>query len=232
MNRERIDEFLELCWILWEKQLLARSTEQDVAKEFAHHRPRLIEGEGLPDAGEVIQASLAEGLIVIDQGRMQFTESGQRRAATIIRRHRLAEKLFTDILELPYRSSEGTACKFEHILSPEVTDSVCTFLGHPPLCPHGKPIPRGDCCNKWVRELKPIVMPLAELTPGQSAKIVFISSMHPERLQRLSSMGIIPGTQVTLNQKSPSYIINVEQMQIALDAEIVSEIYVKRSKIA
>jgi Mn-dependent DtxR family transcriptional regulator len=41
---------------------------------------------------------------------------------------------------------EQQACKFEHILSPEATDKICTFLGHPRTCPHGSPIPEGDCC--------------------------------------------------------------------------------------
>ena len=43
-------------------------------------------------------------------------------------------------------SIEKNACTFEHILSPEVTDRICTFLGHPRTCPHGSPIPPGDCC--------------------------------------------------------------------------------------
>jgi Mn-dependent DtxR family transcriptional regulator len=43
---------------------------------------------------------------------------------------------------------EQQACKFEHILSPEATDKICTFLGHPRTCPHGAPIPRGGCCDK------------------------------------------------------------------------------------
>jgi Mn-dependent DtxR family transcriptional regulator len=38
------------------------------------------------------------------------------------------------------------ACRFEHILSPEATDRICTFLGHPRTCPHGSLIPAGPCC--------------------------------------------------------------------------------------
>src|SRR5208283_3090562 len=41
---------------------------------------------------------------------------------------------------------EQQACKFEHILSPEATDKICAFLGHPRTCPHGAPIPPGPCC--------------------------------------------------------------------------------------
>ncbi|MBV9574059.1 MAG: ATP-binding cassette domain-containing protein [Acidobacteriales bacterium] len=79
---------------------------------------------------------------------VEFTPSGRRRAADIIRRHRLAERLFTDSLALDSESEiEQQACKFEHVLSPEVTDKICTFLGHPRTCPHGAPIPPGPCCG-------------------------------------------------------------------------------------
>ena len=70
-----------------------------------------------------------------------YDASGRGRA------HRLAERLFTDVLSLRDEEAvESNACQFEHILSPELTDRICTFLGHPETCPHGSPIPRGKCC--------------------------------------------------------------------------------------
>jgi putative ABC transport system ATP-binding protein len=80
---------------------------------------------------------------------LEFTPRGRLRAADIIRRHRLAERLFTDSLALDSESEiEQQACKFEHILSPEATDKICSFLGHPRTCPHGAPIPLGPCCER------------------------------------------------------------------------------------
>jgi energy-coupling factor transporter ATP-binding protein EcfA2 len=79
---------------------------------------------------------------------VEFTERGRHRAAELIRRHRLAERLFTESLGLiDEHEVEEQACKFEHILSPEATDKICTFLGHPTSCPHGAPIPPGACCE-------------------------------------------------------------------------------------
>jgi len=76
-----------------------------------------------------------------------FTEKGRKRAEDVIRRHRLAERLFTETFHVhDEREIEEQACKFEHILSPEATDSICSFLGHPRTCPHGSPIPAGECC--------------------------------------------------------------------------------------
>ena len=86
---------------------------------------------------------LADGFRLVD-----FTDRGRQRAADIIRRHRLAERLFTETLKIQNEAEiEQQACKFEHILSPEATDKICTFLGHPRTCPHGAPIPRGVCCG-------------------------------------------------------------------------------------
>src|ERR1700682_4764043 len=73
-----------------------------------------------------------------------FTEKGRKRAEDVIRRHRLAERLFTQTFHVhDEKEVAEQACRFEHILSPEATDSICTFLGHPRTCPHGSPIPAG-----------------------------------------------------------------------------------------
>jgi putative ABC transport system ATP-binding protein len=78
----------------------------------------------------------------------EFTPAGETRARDVIRRHRLAERLFRDVLSIRDEDEiESSACKFEHILSPEVTDRMCTLLGHPGSCPHGSPIPKGACCT-------------------------------------------------------------------------------------
>ncbi len=80
---------------------------------------------------------------------VDFTAAGRQRAADVIRRHRLAERLFTQTLQVQNEEEiEQQACKFEHILSPEVTEKICSFLGHPQTCPHGSPIPAGECCDK------------------------------------------------------------------------------------
>ena len=96
-----------------------------------------------------VQSVPAHGNAVVD-----FTEPGRQRAAAIIRRHRLAERLFTETLRIENEAEiEQQACKFEHILSLEATDRICAFLGHPKTCPHGSPIPPGACCAAAVPEL-------------------------------------------------------------------------------
>ena len=88
--------------------------------------------------------SMGDGSTIVE-----LTPRGRERAASIIRRHRLAERLFTDSLAMSSEAEiEQQACKFEHILSPEATDRICTFLQHPKTCPHGSAIPPGPCCGR------------------------------------------------------------------------------------
>ncbi|MGI8989014.1 MAG: metal-dependent transcriptional regulator [Bryobacteraceae bacterium] len=88
------------------------------------------------------------GLVTVENGALEFTPLGEERARSVIRRHRLAERLFTDVLSIRDEGTiESNACTFEHMLSGEVTDRICTFLGHPATCPHGSPIPPGECCS-------------------------------------------------------------------------------------
>ncbi len=86
------------------------------------------------------------GWISWHDSALSLTEKGNRRASEMIRRHRLAERLFFDTFGLAEELLDVNACKIEHTLSPEVTEKLCTFLKHPLTCPHGAPIPRGACC--------------------------------------------------------------------------------------
>ena len=79
---------------------------------------------------------------------VRLTESGARRARDVVRRHRLAERLFTDTFAIEDAEAHQQACRFEHIITPELDQRICSFLGHPKTCPHGNPIPPGPCCEK------------------------------------------------------------------------------------
>ena len=125
------------------------------------------------------------------------------------------------------KESEETACEIEHFLSPSVTDSVCSFLGHPPRCPHGKPIPRGECCSKYKSGFKPLVVQLKDFEVGSSGRIVFIRPSDSTRLERLSSMGIVAGSVIRLKQKRPSFVLEIDETTLAVDSLIAEEIYVK-----
>ena len=87
-----------------------------------------------------------EELIKLDDSNLSLTRQGDRRAQEVIRRHRLSERLFYEMLGIHKDLLDDNACKIEHSLTPEVTEKLCIFLRHPQTCPHGSPIPRGVCC--------------------------------------------------------------------------------------
>jgi DtxR family transcriptional regulator, Mn-dependent transcriptional regulator len=87
-------------------------------------------------------------LVELSAGQVHFTKSGEQRARDVVRRHRLAERLFTDTFSVADSEAHNDACKFEHTISPQLDHRICTFLNHPQTCPHGNPIPPGDCCPK------------------------------------------------------------------------------------
>jgi DtxR family Mn-dependent transcriptional regulator len=214
VEEERIDELLELIWTLREKgvsdldQLLKTTTDAE--------------------ANFILRLMIKDGLFQIEGNRMVLRKSGEEKAREIIRRHRLTERLLFEVFEMSEEEVEEEACKLEHILSPGVTESVCTFLGHPPTCIHGKPIPRGECCTKFRKEMRPLVIPLAELGLGEEGRIVFIAPKSHQRLDRLSTLGIVPGSIVKMHQKNPSHVLQVGETFLALDRDIVNDIYVKK----
>jgi putative ABC transport system ATP-binding protein len=88
------------------------------------------------------------GLLEPQDGSVGLTGRGEARARDVVRRRRLAERLFMDTFAVADMQINSAACKFEHIISPELDQRICTFLGHPKSCPHGNPIPPGPCCPK------------------------------------------------------------------------------------
>jgi putative ABC transport system ATP-binding protein len=164
-DEEQFDEVLEELWVLAEHGEIAEVERMEVHgalpvslaiekmiqmgfvvscphPPLAHgHKPFV---NPCHDALKPVAASTGDGTLIVE-----LTPHGRERAGNIIRRHRLAERLFTDSLAMDSESEiEQQACKFEHILSPEATDKICTFLGHPRTCPHGAPIPPGLCCGR------------------------------------------------------------------------------------
>jgi len=211
---EKEDEVLEVLWTLREEGMLKWDN--------------ILQSCQIDGCEEVLRGLDKNGLIDVKDQVVELLPKGEKRARELVRRHRLSLRMFFDLFALD--GAEAEACKFEHILSPEVTDSVCTLLGHPPNSPDGKPIPRGECCAMFRQEMKPLVAPLADLSPGDQAKIVFITPGSHSRLDRLSAMGVVPGSIVKLHQKKPSYVIQLGETMIAVDKDITKEIFVKKVK--
>lgn len=168
-----------------------------------------------------------DNLVERDDGRVRLTSLGHEEARKVIRRHRLAERLLHDVLAVHGDDMEDSACKFEHILSEGVAQSICTLLGHPTECPHGRPIPRGKCCQEGKSTAASIVSSLARLKKGQKGDIVYLLTKNHPNLQKLLAMGVLPGQRVEIIQTYPSYVFQIGQTQVAVDREIADNIFVR-----
>jgi DtxR family Mn-dependent transcriptional regulator len=215
-DRYRIDELLEALYYFREEGEDAR--EETLAK-------RLDDADPLSLLAVALQEDLLTKSAV---GVLSLSALGDARATGIVRRNRLAEVLFSQVLEVPEHEVEPNACEMEHILSTGVADSVCSFLGHPPRCPHGRAIPPGECCKTFTKSVKPIVIPMAELDVGKKGVVVFISSKREGLLARLGDLGVAPGATARLLQRYPSYVVQVNETSLALEEKIAREIYVRR----
>lgn len=171
----------------------------------------------------------ARALIRIEDSRIVLTASGRELAERQARRHRLAELLLSSVLQVKDdQVADRTACVMEHILDPAVTDSVCSFLGHPTRCPHGEPIPPGPCCRSFSNAVEPLVQRLDRLPVGQTARVVYIIPGEAERLVRLASLGLTPGVEVRLLQQKPATVLHLGETTLAIERGIAAEIFVRR----
>lgn len=127
-----IDDALEQLWILREQNRLSGPQAE---------KSRLLQKE------QMLSHLRSIRLVQNDNGSLAFTPAGEVRARDIIRRHRLGEVLFAQTFGLDTREASDEACQLEHIISPDVAERICTFLGHPRNCPHGNEIPSGKCCK-------------------------------------------------------------------------------------
>ena len=211
-NRER-DEHIEQLWHMKEEG-------NDSAD-----RLKSAMGESY-DAG-IIDHLVSEDVVELTAGgdKIRLTKQGGDYARRLMRAHRLAERLLYDVLGGDYESG---ACEFEHTVTAELVDSICTLLGHPRSCPHGMPIPEGECCLKSSRTARSSVIPLAELEVGQSARVAYINCGSDQQLHRMDSLCVRPGVVVTLHQRYPAYVVECEGSNIAMDERIASSICVCR----
>jgi DtxR family Mn-dependent transcriptional regulator len=213
---QEVVELLEAAWTNEEKGV---TTAAALAADAA-----------VPVTDALLAECVQDGYLTREaNGDHRLTPLGRQTASDIIRRHRLAERLVVDVLGMTLEESEADACEFEHLLARGVTDAICTLLGHPRFCPHQHPIPQGDCCRRTDARVDAPVVSADRLNIGEEARIAYLSAPHSSRLQKLSALGLTPGAVISLQQTFPSFVIQCEETQIALEKEIARDIYVWRT---
>ncbi|MCW4022642.1 MAG: metal-dependent transcriptional regulator [archaeon] len=157
---------------------------------------------------------------------VKLTPSGRKIASSILRRHRLAERLLTDFLQIDWSEVHDPACSLEHALTPEILKPLEKALGHPKRCPHGNPIPT-DCGR--IQEDETVA--LTELDAQTTGNIIKITEEKPEILRELVKLKLVPGTQLKIVKntgKAEQMEIKVAEKSCTIDHDLASIIYVKK----
>jgi DtxR family Mn-dependent transcriptional regulator len=175
----------------------------------------------------ILEDMSQEGLVELsdDKGRVLLTAQGMDYSRMVARRHRLAERLLYDVMGNRGDQFEAGACEFEHVVDPALVNSICTLLGHPEKCPHGRPIPSGECCQKALRLVECAPTPLTQMKVSEQGWVAFIKSPRDEQIHRLDALHIRPGVMLKLHQTYPSYVIECEGARIALEEKVAQNIH-------
>jgi DtxR family Mn-dependent transcriptional regulator len=158
-----------------------------------------------PAVSEMIRRLEAEGLVTNDGG-IALTTAGEALAQQVVRRHRLAERFLTDVLQLSWAEAHHEAGKWEHVMSDNVEEAMNRLLGEPTTCPHGNPIPGSDY-------VEPALSPLADHPVGEPFTVRRIPEeleFTPGLLEFLEDSSLRPGCSGVVTASSPDGTLTVE----------------------
>ncbi len=219
MKFENNDKIAEIIWT-------AKQNRTDTKEEIL----RQLREATIP--AEILEEMIQKKEVISEADTYRLSEKRKTEACIRIRQHRLGEVVISQVLDADAELLETSSCVFEHSLVPEITDGICTLLGHPPKCPHGNPIPQGDCCKRKETHIESsAVAPLTELSVGEEARVAYIISNGEEKtLHFLNALGVHPGSDIKLHQTYPTYVIEQGNTQLAMEESIASTIFLWRGK--
>ncbi|MGH2772660.1 MAG: metal-dependent transcriptional regulator [Actinomycetota bacterium] len=152
-------------------------------------------GVSLPSASEMLKRLASEGFIERHKGgSITLTAEGRPLAHKVLRRHRVIERLLTDVLGMPWHEVHAEAHRLEHAVSARVEEHLMQSLDFPEYCPHGHPI-----CPIDPRRMRP----LDQLEEGEEAAVAQISEVKDELLAYFDRVGLVPGSTIKLLEASP-----------------------------
>jgi DtxR family Mn-dependent transcriptional regulator len=184
-------------------------------------------GRSAPTVSEMLDRLASDGYVERSGRTITLTEQGQDVAQTVLRKHRLAERLLVDVIGLPWHLVHDEAGRWEHVMSDEVMARLTQILGDPATCPHGNPIPGsanrpGDSASQ---------VPLADIEPGQKVRFERLGEeveLDGATLLYLDEAGFIPGTAATVTNKGPdgTLLLDAEGTTLVLGADLCQRLYV------
>jgi DtxR family Mn-dependent transcriptional regulator len=202
-------------------------------------RARISErlGHSGPTVSQTVGRMERDGLVVVSGDRhLELTEDGRRKAVHVMRKHRLAERLLSDVIQLEWEFVHEEACRWEHVMSEQVERKLLTMLGHPTESPYGNPIPGldelGDIVSPTTEGLTNLVDVVVGNDSGVSARIKRLgepAQVDPELLLQLKQAGVFPGSTGTFTPAGSYVAVQIDGFENGLELpnELAAHIFVE-----
>ncbi|MDZ5145654.1 metal-dependent transcriptional regulator [Microbacterium testaceum] len=201
-------------------------------------RARISErlGHSGPTVSQTVGRMERDGLVVVSEDRrLELTDSGRQKAVDVMRKHRLAERLLSDVIGLDWAYVHDEACRWEHVMSEQVERRLVELLGHPTESPYGNPIPGldqlGDAASATfdvgviglVRKLTDAGGPIT----GTVRRLAEPAQVDPELLQQLKAAGVLPGARGDYRFNEGYVLVQMDGVDegLELPVEVASHIF-------
>ena len=186
-----------------------------------------------PNVAAILRRMEQEGLVERDSHKViGLTGIGKERAEVVLRRHRLAERLLIELLDLDWIAAHEQAHHLEHAFTTEVEERIDKVLNHPATCPHGNPIPGGvRDASSYLRDLD--AFRLSDAPTDERLEVVCISEVVEDEtaiLRYVGEKGLRPGTPLKVREREPGGAISVDARghTAVLGLDLASKIWVRR----
>lgn len=178
-----------------------------------------------------------DGLVVVSGDRhLELTSEGRQRATHVMRKHRLAERLLSDVIGLDWAFVHDEACRWEHVMSEQVERRIIEMLGHPTESPYGNPIPGldelGDApAGRFLDGVRSIVAATdgsSTVSTGTIRRLGEPVQFEPELLAQLRAAGVMPGRTASV-QRAGAYVavrVEGEDQGLELPVEVAQHVYI------
>jgi len=211
------EEYLEAIYKLQKKSGVAKTKE--LAREL-----KVVPGSVTNTIAHLERHGLVEHT---PYRGVRLTVEGERMAISIIRRHRLAERLLTDLLEADWSGVHETACRLEHVLTEDVLALLERRLGYPKFCPHGNPIPKE---SGEVEEVE--CFPLTAAEENQTCVVVRLVDERRETLASLAALGIRPNVRVRVEKATQKQLVlHIAGKKRTISREEAEGVWVKQAEV-
>ncbi|MEY4039315.1 MAG: hypothetical protein RLZZ52_183 [Actinomycetota bacterium] len=200
-------------------------------------RARISErvGHSGPTVSQTVARMERDGLVLVSDDRhLELTEDGRSKAVHVMRKHRLAERLLSDIIGLEWEYVHDEACRWEHVMSEKVERRILELLGNPTESPYGNPIPglselglpNAEAFMDGVANLVDLLQASGEESTGVVRRLGEPAQISPETLSEFASAGLVPGSEISFKRDGNRVRVSASGFSESLDLPLDVAVHV------